>query len=616
MPTPTTPPSTLFDPLETDPPPTALGYSNPLLAVASEFFKLHGADQRRQANAELDRREKLAQDFDQFAVDPRYTNHPDLQQRAHMHAVAIRQLPYTKKLPREYEPDEKMGNLAPAFAELHHQRVRREIKRNGEPPKPAEPAMPPPPPSPYDAGGTGEEESFAPPPAPPPAPPQTAGAPPIAGGMHVGPNQITPAPGIGEPPAPPPDLQSAPPDPQYESLDQPVLPMTPPEMASFNNSIPASSAPELAQMLGIDHTDPNALIDLRALQRGSSLIKGSADRKARLAIHGLDEDANPLPSDQLSPEQLYKRSAADLAEARTELVKAQTETEPIKRRAQMQHWLAMEQIARQNLEFAAGRLEVSHGRLDLDRHLYGMDSPADSAAGGSGGPSDFAGDNRIGLTKSGKQYVDLTNHTGKAKEGLVNHYEALGVTVVAGKQAEALQEIDAARSNFESITDSFVGRLPRDAGGRVIGGISNTLSQIFQTDEYLAASGAWRTSAIKALRASAGAQGLRLNEAEIRLAVANDIPKITDTVAVALQKLSNMRAQLDNSEDSILIKRRAGRRGSSGRNDYSSAGITEPPPAPAAPHNAPSRMQKVQTNTRTGATRTVYSDDGGATWHP
>jgi hypothetical protein len=92
----------------------------------------------------------------------------------------------------------------------------------------------------------------------------------------------------------------------------------------------------------------------------------------------------------------------------------------------------------------------------------------------------------------------------------------------------------------------------------VVVGPRNKLSAVFQTDEDLAAFSSWRTAAIKNLRATAGSKGLRLNQAEIELAVENDIPRITDTVDVARRKMANLSIMFDNAEKAVFGGRGAG----------------------------------------------------------
>jgi hypothetical protein len=50
----------------------------------------------------------------------------------------------------------------------------------------------------------------------------------------------------------------------------------------------------------------------------------------------------------------------------------------------------------------------------------------------------------------------------------------------------------------------------------------------------------------------AGSKGLRINQAEINLAIKNDIPNVTDTYGVALRKLRTVESMLDNAENPLL----------------------------------------------------------------
>jgi len=568
---------------ETTPPPLTAGYGNPLAAIAAEFFKLHSADNRRQANRELDRREELAQRFDQFSNDPRYANHPDLQRDAHMHAAAIRQIPYNKQLPTQYKPNSD-GQI-PAYGNLFHRVATAEIRKNGEPSKPPEPAQPPEPTNPFAAGppppqgGPFGPTDMAPTTiaAGPPAP--QAGA--VPGGVQPMPGKVSPAPAVGAPGGQSAMTTPPPAPPQTEE----IMPMTPPEMAAFNNSIPASSAPELAEQMGIDlEANPHALIDLRAL-KGAGMLSKSKDREVKMRLAGLDpETGERLPPEQQTPMAHYRTSMSDLAEARVGLVHAQTISNPIERQAKLAHWKAQEAIALQGVQQGAERLGISKQRLALDQSLYGgMATPgAPINTGGAGGPSDYMSDNHVSQTNSGRYYVDLTGYTGKIKNAMMQRYIAQGLPVVDGPRAKAISDIDGARLNQDSVLANVLDKLPKDATGRITGGLGNKISQFLQTDEELAAFNSWRTTAIRTLRATAGSEGLRLNEKEILLAVANDIPKITDTIGTAQQKQANIRAQLDNVESSILVKRRGGMRGSQGKNDYSNAGISTPPPDPNA----------------------------------
>jgi hypothetical protein len=75
-----------------------------------------------------------------------------------------------------------------------------------------------------------------------------------------------------------------------------------------------------------------------------------------------------------------------------------------------------------------------------------------------------------------------------------------------------------------------------------------------QTDPALAAMGTYRNAAVQVMRAVAGAKNLRINRYEVEMAIENDIPKATDTLPVAQEKLKNLNEFLNHSESSILGK--------------------------------------------------------------
>lgn len=178
----------------------------------------------------------------------------------------------------------------------------------------------------------------------------------------------------------------------------------------------------------------------------------------------------------------------------------------------------------------------------MDREKYKM-----NASGAEAGSRD------IKQTVSGQKYADISMYSGQQKNILAKHYKDMGVPVVDKADGDALREIDNARLNQQMIAGNFLQRLPKDPTGRILGGaLENHLSAFFQTDEYMASVGTLRTAAIQALRATAGSKGLRINEAEIRAAVENDIPKITDTIKVALTKMQIVSKMLDAAENATL----------------------------------------------------------------
>jgi hypothetical protein len=163
----------------------------------------------------------------------------------------------------------------------------------------------------------------------------------------------------------------------------------------------------------------------------------------------------------------------------------------------------------------------------------------------------------IQTTTTGKSYLDGSTYTGAAHEKAVTAAGVAGVPIINKEQAGALQEVDNARANQRAILSQIESILPESASGRPGAWINKRMADIFQTNEQIAAFGSWRTAAINTLRATAGSKGLRINQAEIAQAIENDIPKLTDTVGVARQKVANITTLLDNVENSIVVRNRS-----------------------------------------------------------
>jgi hypothetical protein len=184
-------------------------------------------------------------------------------------------------------------------------------------------------------------------------------------------------------------------------------------------------------------------------------------------------------------------------------------------------------------------------------------SPSPSGSPPSSRDASFL-DTYADTTISGKKYIDLSKLEGKQKAAIRQMAAKNGYSVVNKDQAEALQEVDNAKLNQNAILQAITPHLPVDAQGRILGGaLKNKLSKYLQTDDQLAAFGAFRAAAIQSLRAMAGSKGLRINQAEIQLSLENDIPQITDTVSAAQQKMKNVMTLLNNAETSILVSDRS-----------------------------------------------------------
>lgn len=192
-------------------------------------------------------------------------------------------------------------------------------------------------------------------------------------------------------------------------------------------------------------------------------------------------------------------------------------------------------------------------------------------------PADIEPD--VQTTIAGRKYIDLSGYTGEERNKARAAANASGVVGVSKEQANALQEIDNARANQRSIMAQISDLLPNGPGGRPLAAVTASLSKVFQTDEQKAAFASWRTAAIQTLRATAGSKGLRINQAEIAMAIENDIPKLTDTLGTAQQKLKNIETMLENAEQSILVRNRS---------------VAPPPSGPRTPAPLSPGLQRLQ----------------------
>lgn len=198
----------------------------------------------------------------------------------------------------------------------------------------------------------------------------------------------------------------------------------------------------------------------------------------------------------------------------------------------------------------AAKLAREMAGLRVDEAKARLDALTEKAK-----PLDITPD--ISTTRSGAKYIDLSLYSAGERDRAREAASKAGATPISKEQANALQEIDNARANQQSIQNQIADILPKGPGGRVVASVAVPLSKLFQTDDQIAAYNSWRTAAIQTLRATAGSKGLRINQAEIAQAIENDIPKLTDTVGVAQQKLKNINTLLDNAEGSVVVRNRA-----------------------------------------------------------
>lgn len=159
-------------------------------------------------------------------------------------------------------------------------------------------------------------------------------------------------------------------------------------------------------------------------------------------------------------------------------------------------------------------------------------------------------------TQTGVWYIDGTNLIGKQADAAQMQAAKLGIPYMGKAQVAALEKLDSARQNIDAISTG-VESLLASAGWRWDQRLENLIqakTQIGPSSDALSSFGTWRSAAIGILQSLAGGQGsgLRINQAEIQMSVAQDIPKITDDVGTAKAKIIKVQTMLDNQERSMF----------------------------------------------------------------
>jgi hypothetical protein len=158
----------------------------------------------------------------------------------------------------------------------------------------------------------------------------------------------------------------------------------------------------------------------------------------------------------------------------------------------------------------------------------------------------------VNTTASGRPWFNAEDFKGD-KAGFAAAMHS-GTPVLNPTDAGNMKDISYARRNMDFMLNDIQDALAPDAQGRILTAPSNKLAEAMQTNPKLASIGTYRNAAIASMRAVAGSKGLRINQYEVQMAIDNDIPKDTDTVAVAQKTLANMKAFLENSERAHLVR--------------------------------------------------------------
>jgi len=199
------------------------------------------------------------------------------------------------------------------------------------------------------------------------------------------------------------------------------------------------------------------------------------------------------------------------------------------------------------LGLARGRLGIEQGRLDVEQGKLAIEKQ-------KAGPIPL--EQITNTTKAGRQYISAEDVPKESIGTVRQQAAAAGIPVVNKDTAGILSDIDNAKTNQQYMLDTIGKKLASGAPERLWYGPANTLEKMAQTDPEMAAVGTFRTAAIQSMRAVAGSKGLRINRAEIQMAIDNDVPKLTDTLPAAQNKLKNMQQFLENTEASHLVRNR------------------------------------------------------------
>lgn len=195
------------------------------------------------------------------------------------------------------------------------------------------------------------------------------------------------------------------------------------------------------------------------------------------------------------------------------------------------------------------RIELENLRQKNRREIQNM--PTRPSSGGTPSALDPLLKERTFTTQSGREFVDVSEFSGKLKNEVMTAAAKAGLPAIGGAEARGLRDVDRARRDLSSMEEYIEGLLPKDAADRAIRNPQMKLSALMQTDEQRAAFKSFRDIAIPTLRAMIAGPGLRMSEATIKLAIDN-LPTHTDTQGSAANKFRIIRQILSNAEAPII----------------------------------------------------------------
>lgn len=128
-----------------------------------------------------------------------------------------------------------------------------------------------------------------------------------------------------------------------------------------------------------------------------------------------------------------------------------------------------------------------------------------------------------------------------------------GVPFLSTEDVGKLRNIQVTNSNLDQLQGEISNILGSGLSGRIIGGATNTIKSLLQTDPNIAAFKVYRDTAINTIQALAGGSGsgFRLNQTEVDTATSN-LPEITDNIETADTKLNLLRGFLSKWQNQLL----------------------------------------------------------------
>ncbi len=204
-------------------------------------------------------------------------------------------------------------------------------------------------------------------------------------------------------------------------------------------------------------------------------------------------------------------------------------------------------------------LKREHSRETTALQLQLMQAKIDELHRKGDAPAPVGIDSATKQTASGQKYVDGSMFHGKDYTAAQQEATAKGVHFLSKDGADALDNIDTARQNLGEI-NKVVSQLPAGAPGSVIGSVRNFIGGKVNQLETMAPGfnpelqtlGTNIDASVQAGRAVAGSKGLRLNKDLIAVMFKNNTPQLTDSRAVAAEKLAKITKFLDDQEGTVL----------------------------------------------------------------